>query len=214
MKRLHRLDRAQLRLLADPLRQEILTLLCREALSTAQLAERMTRPPSNLYYHVNRLRKAGLIRVVRRQQVRGAVEVFHRAVAESFTAPPALLRTGHAAQSDVVAAVETMAQGVVARFADSAARGLIGGDAGRTMPMVTSLTVRTTPARMAKLRARLERCIRAFAEETAAAADAADTTMDARGDDVVEYALFDLLFPVRRASDAPRSSRSRTNRGR
>jgi len=206
MKRLHQLDRAQLRLLADPLRQDILTQLCREALSTAQLAERMTRPPSNLYYHVNRLREAGLIRVVGRRQVRGAIEVFHRAVAESFTAPAALLRTGNAALSDVAAAVETMAQGVVARFADSAARGLIGGGAGQTMPMVTSLTVRTTPARMAKLRGRLERCIRAFAEET----EAVDTCED----NVVEYALFDLLFPVERASEAARSGSGRTKRGR
>lgn len=197
MKPVHMLDREQLRLLADPLRQEILGLLCRAELSTAQMSERITRPPSNLYYHVNRLRTAGLIRVVRRRRVRGAVEVFYRAVAESFTVPQALLRTGRdSAQSDLAAAVEAMAQGVVVRFSESVARGLIGTGPGQAVPMVTSLTVRATPARMETLRRRLEQCLRAFEEEPVAASDAA-----------VEYALLDMFFPVERT--VPPSSESR-----
>ena len=189
MRSLHVLDRDQLRLLADPLRQEILGLLCRGELSTAQLTERLTRPPSNLYYHVNLLRKAGLIRVVRRRQVRGAVEVFHRAVAESFTAPPGLLRTGrNAVPSELAAVVETMAQGVVLKFAASVTGGLIGSGAGQAVPMITNLTVRTTPRRIEQLRSRLERCIRVFQEEP-----------DVESDDAVEYALLDMFFPVEHA---------------
>jgi DNA-binding transcriptional ArsR family regulator len=191
---LHVLDRDQLRLLADPLRQEILGLLCRGELSTAQLTERLTRPPSNLYYHVNRLRKAGLIRVVRRRQIRGAVEVFHRAVAESFTAPPGLLRTGRdAVPSEVAAVVETMAQGVVLKFAASVTGGLIGSGPGQAVPMITKLTVRTTPRRIEQLRSRLERCMRAFQEEP-----------DVESDDAVEYALLDMFFPVEQAGSPAR----------
>jgi len=51
--------------------------------------------------------------------------------------------------------------------------------------MITNLTVRTTPRRIEQLRARLERCIRAFQEEP-----------DVESDDAVEYALLDLFFPV------------------
>jgi DNA-binding transcriptional ArsR family regulator len=203
MKALHLLDRDQLRLLADPLRQEILGLLCRGELSTAQLTDRLIRPPSNLYYHVNRLRKAGLIRVVRSRRVRGAVEVFYRAVAESFTAPPGLLRTGRdAAQSKLAAAVETMAQGVVVKFGGSVTRGLIGSGPGQTMPMITKLTVRTTPRRIEQLRRRLERCIRAFHEEP-----------DVESDDAIEYVLLDMFFPVEHTA-SPKREPKRGSRGR
>lgn len=186
MKSVHLLDRNQLRLLGHPLRQSILSLLCREALSTAELRERMPRSPSNLYYHVDRLQQAGLIRIVRRRRVRGAVEKYYRAIAESFTAPPSLLRTRRERpDSDLTNAVEAMATGVLEQFSESVSRGLIGSDPDQAVPMVTSLTVTTTPARLRQLRLRLERCIRAFEKESATASG-----------DVVEYALFDLFFPI------------------
>lgn len=185
MKRVHSLDRRQLRLLADPLRHEILRLLCTEELSTRELAARISRAPSNLYYHVDQLRKAGLIRIVRRRRVRGAVEKFYRASAESYTVPPALLQTGGGAVDGLVATVETMVGGVLARFRESATRGLLGTGAGQAVPMVTHLTVRTTPDRIAALRQSLEQCIRSFEEEpTVAAGDAA------------EYTLLDIFFPA------------------
>jgi DNA-binding transcriptional ArsR family regulator len=204
MKAVHLLDREQLRLLADPLRQEILGLLCSEELSTAQLAGRVRRPPSNLYYHTDRLREAGLIRVVRRRRVRGAVEKFYRAVAHSFTAPPALLRTGgDAAQSELAAVIEAMMQSVLTRFLESVERGLIGSGPGQAVPMVTSLTVRTTGARLQELRDRLEQCVRAMQQES-----------DPTSDDAVEYALFDMFFPLDLASDSSAAGRSEGGRSR
>lgn len=185
MKPVHSLDRRQLRLLANRLRHEIVRLLCSEELSTAQLAARIRRAPSNLYYHVDQLRKAGLIRIVRRRRVRGAVEKFYRATAQSFTAPPALLQTRGGAVDDIVATVEAMVHSATVRFGESAATGLLGADAGQAVPMVTSLTVRTTPARIEALRRRLEQCIRSFEREPAATSE-----------DAVEYALLDLFFPV------------------
>ena len=190
MKSVHHLNRKQLRLLAHPLRHQIIGLLCGEALSTAQLAARIRGAPSNLYYHVDQLRAAGLIRIVRRQRVRGAVEKFYRAVAQSFTAPPELLQTHGAVADDLVAAVDAMTQTVLAQFRESAARGLIGGGQGQTVPMVTHLSVRTTPARMDALRVQLEECIRALQQEPVVASD-----------DAVEYAFLDLFFPI----DAPPS---------
>lgn len=112
--------------------------------------------------------------------------MFYRAVAESFTAPPGLLRTGRdSVQSELAAIVETMTQGVVARFEGSVRRGLIGSGAGQAVPMITNLTVRSTPRRIEQLRSRLERCIRAFQDES-----------DVESDDVITYALFDMFFPV------------------
>jgi DNA-binding transcriptional ArsR family regulator len=190
LKDVHLLDRAQFRLIAHPLRQQIVQMLCGEVLTTAQIAERIEGAPSNLYYHLDRLRAGGLIRVVRRRQVRGAVEKYYRAVASSFSAPPALLRTGAVpGQSDLLAAVEAMVQNALLRLAASETRGLIGDGAGQDMPMINSLTVRTSPARMGELRARLEQCIRDFHD--AAASDDGES---------VEYALFDMLFPTRLAA--------------
>jgi DNA-binding transcriptional ArsR family regulator len=178
--------------------------VCDEELSTAQLAGKLTRPPSNLYYHVDRLRDAGLIRVVRRRRARGAVEKFYRAVAHSFTAPPSLLRTGgNAAQSELLAVIEGMMQSVLARFSGSVERGLIGSGPGQAVPMVTSLSVRTTRRRLEELRERLEECVRAFQEESGPP-----------GDDAVEYALFDMLFPIAigQGSAPPASTKRRGSR--
>lgn len=185
MKPVHSLDRRQLRLLADPLRHEIVRLLCSEELSTRQLAERIRRAPSNLYYHVDQLRKARLIRIVRRRRVRGAVEKFYRASAESFTVPPELLQTRGGSIDALVATVETMVRSVMVRFGESASRGLLGSSPGQAVPMVTSLTVRATPARIEELRQRLERCMRSFEQEP-----------DASSNDAVEYALLDVFFPI------------------
>lgn len=190
MKDVHFLDRGQLRLIAHPLRQQIVQMLCGEVLTTAQIAGRIEGAPSNLYYHLDRLRAGGLIRVVRRRRVRGAVEKFYRAVARSFSAPPALLQTGAVpGQSDLLAAVEAMAQNALMRLAASEALGLIGDGAGQDMPIINSLTIRTSPDRMRELRARLEQCIRDFH-------DSAETDDGER----VEYALFDMLFPTRLAA--------------
>jgi DNA-binding transcriptional ArsR family regulator len=179
------LDRRQLRLLADPLRHEILRLLCTEELSTRELAGRISRAPSNLYYHVDQLRKAGLIRIARRRRVRGAVEKFYRASAESYTVPPALLQTGGGVVDGLVGTVESMVGGVMARFRESATRGLLGSGAGQVVPMVTHLTVRTTPGRIEALRQSLEECIRSFEEEPRLSAE-----------DAVEYTLLDVFFPA------------------
>lgn len=185
MKEIHLLDRRQLRILGDPVRQEILSLLCDETLSTGQLAERLTAPPSNLYYHVDRLRRVGLIRVARRRRVRGTTERFYQAIARAFTVPPALLRTGRGVASELSGTVSAMAETVLARFHENVAHGLLGSGPGQVVPMVTHLTVRATPARMMELRERLAHCLRAFHEEPRAE----DATAE-------EYVLFDLFFPL------------------
>lgn len=187
MKEVHFLDREQMRLIAHPLRQRVLQILCREELSTSQLSERLQDAPSNLYYHIDRLRASGLIELIRTEPVRGTVEKFYRAVADCFTVHPDLLRiTGDAPDSgELLATVETMAEGALSRFAASLGRGLVGTGEGRSTPVVNSLTVRTTPIRMQMLEDQLVACIRAFHAEEAPEAD-----------ETVEFVLFELLFPV------------------
>ncbi|HUG42355.1 MAG TPA: helix-turn-helix domain-containing protein [Longimicrobiales bacterium] len=82
---------SQLRVLSNPLREEVLALLCRESLSGARLRERLPDPPGNLYYHLEKLHAAGLVEVVEERPVRGVTEKFYRAVVPNFSVAPAVL---------------------------------------------------------------------------------------------------------------------------
>lgn len=57
-------DLETLKILADPLRNQILEVLAPEKLTINQMAEKLGLSPSKLYYHINLLEKYGLIREV------------------------------------------------------------------------------------------------------------------------------------------------------
>src|ERR671911_263562 len=67
----------QLRALADPLRATILDLLLERAATVAELAAAVKRPKSTVAHHVNVLRDAGLLRVVRTRRVRAIDERYY-----------------------------------------------------------------------------------------------------------------------------------------
>lgn len=77
-------DLETLRVLADPLRTQILELLVKESLTVRQLAERLGLAPSKLYYHFSLLEKHGLIRVVDTRMVANMIEKQYRSVARDF----------------------------------------------------------------------------------------------------------------------------------
>jgi DNA-binding transcriptional ArsR family regulator len=57
-------DLETLKILADPLRNQILEILAPEKLTINQMAEKLGLTPSKLYYHINLLEKYGLIQEV------------------------------------------------------------------------------------------------------------------------------------------------------
>jgi DNA-binding transcriptional ArsR family regulator len=57
-------DLETLKILADPLRNQILEILAPEKLTVNQIAEKLGLAPSKLYYHINLLEKYGLIQEV------------------------------------------------------------------------------------------------------------------------------------------------------
>ena len=57
-------DLETLKILADPLRNQILEILAPEKLTINQMAEKLGLAPSKLYYHINLLEKFGLIQEV------------------------------------------------------------------------------------------------------------------------------------------------------
>ena len=57
-------DLETLKILADPMRNQILEILAPEKLTINQMAKKLGLSPSKLYYHINLLEKYGLIQVV------------------------------------------------------------------------------------------------------------------------------------------------------
>jgi DNA-binding transcriptional ArsR family regulator len=73
-------DARLVRALAHPLRIRILGILENRVASPSEIAEELGLPTANVSYHVRMLRGYGLIKLVRRQQRRGAVEHYYEAV--------------------------------------------------------------------------------------------------------------------------------------
>jgi DNA-binding transcriptional ArsR family regulator len=84
-------DLETLKVIADPLRSQILELLIHEALNVRQVAEKLGLSPSKLYYHVNLLEKHGLVEVVDTRVVANMIEKIYRATAPDVDIDPALL---------------------------------------------------------------------------------------------------------------------------
>lgn len=85
-------DLAQVKALADPLRQMILGSFAKEPRTTKQVADLLHEKPTRLYHHVEILERAGLIKLVKTKQNRGTVERYYRAVANRFAVGSNLFR--------------------------------------------------------------------------------------------------------------------------
>src|SRR5256886_3004906 len=75
---------AQLRAIADPLRDTILDLLLERAATVTELAAAVKRPKSTVAHHVNVLVAAGMLRVVRTRRVRAIEERYYGRTARLF----------------------------------------------------------------------------------------------------------------------------------
>jgi DNA-binding transcriptional ArsR family regulator len=75
---------AQLRAIADPLRDTILDLLLERAATVSELAAAVERPKSTVAHHVNVLVDAGMLRVVRTRRVRAIDERYYGRTARVF----------------------------------------------------------------------------------------------------------------------------------
>jgi DNA-binding transcriptional ArsR family regulator len=84
-------DYDKLKIIADPLRAQIVELLIAEPLNVRQVAERLGLVPTKLYYHFGLLERIGLIAVADTRLVANMVEKTYRATAPRIELDPALL---------------------------------------------------------------------------------------------------------------------------
>ncbi len=84
-------DLETLKVIADPIRNQILDILVFTPQNTKEVAEKLGLAPSKLYYHFNMLEKFGLIEVVETRQVSNLIEKYYKAKAAYFMVDSALL---------------------------------------------------------------------------------------------------------------------------
>ena len=83
-------DLETLKVLADPLRMQVLQLLLKPK-TVKEVAARLEMPATRLYYHVNQLEKHGLIAIVTTNVVSGIIEKTYQAIARDFCVDDQLL---------------------------------------------------------------------------------------------------------------------------
>ncbi len=84
-------DLDTLRIIADPLRNQILELLIEQPQTVGEAAIKLGLSASKLYYHINLLEKHGLILVIETHQVGNLLEKVYRAATDRFEVDEALL---------------------------------------------------------------------------------------------------------------------------
>ncbi|MBD3107109.1 winged helix-turn-helix transcriptional regulator [Bacillus sp. AGMB 02131] len=81
----------QLKVLGDPFKNQVLTLLLEQAYTGQQLAKMLEVARSKVHYALTELENNGLIHVVQKEEKNGIVQKFYRAVARSFIPDEQLL---------------------------------------------------------------------------------------------------------------------------
>lgn len=100
-------DLEQIRLLADPLKLQLLQAFAESAKTTKQVAAELSESVTKLYRHVDALHDSGLLEVVEEKQKRGTIERTFRAVAQRFEADHSLF-SDEAGQNGADAVRETL----------------------------------------------------------------------------------------------------------
>ena len=83
-------DYDTLKVIADPLRTQIVEMLLHAPMNVKQVAERLGLAPSKLYYHFGLLEKIGLVLVADTRQIANIVEKTYKVAAANIEVDPAL----------------------------------------------------------------------------------------------------------------------------
>jgi DNA-binding transcriptional ArsR family regulator len=95
-------DLETLKLVADPLRLDILERMRVEPRTVKQIAAELAVAPTRLYYHVKQLEDRGLLRVVDTRIVSGIIEKRYQTSAYRLSVDPSLLVPGEDGSNEAV----------------------------------------------------------------------------------------------------------------
>lgn len=169
----------QVRLLTDPARLELVRAFAERPRTTKQVADLLDVPPTRLYRHVDALLEAGLLELVAERPKRGTVERYLRAVARRFEVDPALFaRSGTGGEG---AGLGAILRGVE----EDVSRALADASESSDPPLVAHAQLVGSPARVARLRAKLAELLE----------DMGDEGDDDPGEGEVVYGCLIALYP-------------------
>jgi DNA-binding transcriptional ArsR family regulator len=137
----------QLRALAHPLRLRMMELFAEGPRTTKQVAQQLGEPPTKLYHHANALERAGLLKLSKTRQNRGAIEKWYEA-SRSLISGRQLSRSRPMQQA--ISGLAAVALEQARREVELALRTAPGG-----RPLVIRVTVNGNEHRIADVRKRL-----------------------------------------------------------
>jgi DNA-binding transcriptional ArsR family regulator len=185
-------DLPTLRVIADPLRTQILETITFEPLTVKQVAERLGLAPSKLYYHINMLEEYGLIEVAETRVVSGIIEKQYRSIASQFDVDAGLLnfstREGKEGVHTILTTTLDTTREDIRRSLEARLFQIEQG--AQEQPrnaFVTRHLARIPDARAEAFRARLFELIKEF--------EAADKETAAAEEELQMYALTIALYP-------------------
>lgn len=176
----------QLRALAHPLRLRMLELFAEGPRTTKQVAQQLGEPPTKLYHHANALERAGLLRLSKTRQNRGAVEKWYEAASDMISGrQPSRSRP----MRQAIRGLATVALEQTRREVELALRRPPGG-----RPLVMRLTAVGNEHRIAHIRKRLLQVVKEMRDQK---------SKGKRGDerDAQRWTLTIAFVPAARARD-------------
>lgn len=188
-------DLDTLKVVADPLRLQIIELIFDHAHTVKQIGKKLKLPPSKLYYHINLLEKHGLIAVASTRVVSGIVEKSYQTAAQGIRVQRGLLSPGRPQQPAADGAtilVDAILNDTRADIKENTASGLINlsGDDHPNSLRISRSTTRFTAAQALTFQERLKALLDEFKQHKE----------DPANDDEQVYALVLALYPTARGT--------------
>lgn len=185
-------DLDTLKVIADPLRAQIMEILIPEAQTVNQVAEKLGLSASRLYYHVNLLEKHGLVKVADTRVIGNIIEKSYRATSANLTVDPDLFSfssdQGKENINALLSATIDATRDDLLRSLQARAFALEHGAQEQPRRVIINrLLSRINPERAAEFQERLVALLQEFED--------ADTEDPATEADLQPYALTIVLYP-------------------
>lgn len=158
----------QIRVIAHPMRMQLLEAFSHEAMTTKQVAEQIGEPPTRLYHHVNALKTAGLIKLVKTRKKRGTTEKYYRTVADEFIVDSRLFEVKPGAKADLNR-MQAMTLGVfenaMVEMQQSLSESINEPKREKGQFILSNTHIHATPARIIKLSKEINKLISTYGKK-------------------------------------------------
>lgn len=192
-------DLETLKVVADPLRLQIVEIMGEHPHTVKQVGQKLDLPASKLYYHINLLEKHGLISIASTRVVSGIVEKSYQTSAHQFRVKRGLLNPGSRSEDGDNAGifVDAFLDNAKQDIKENVSAGLIdlSGEGSPFGLNISRNTARLTIEQAAQFQERLQELMKEFSHHSEGGANA----------DQQSYAVMFAMYPTLRGSRPPES---------